>query len=212
VAFKRERADKIIKYGKYVISDAEMPQAKTLTETELEILLDQVERTRHAARNRIAVLLGHWAGMRIGEIAALRIGDVVDDRGEVRSEIRLKPHQTKGSRHRSVFLPARLVKEIRHYLDGYRVQDREAPFIPSQKSMEGFTANSLTIQVKMLYRQAGIRGGSSHSGRRSFLTNLAAKGVTVRVLQELAGHRSLQTTQRYIEVNDHLKRRAVELI
>jgi len=117
-----------------VISDAEMPQAKTLTETELEILLDQVERTRHAARNRIAVLMGHWAGMRIGEIAALRIGDVVDDRGEVRSEIRLKPHQTKGSRYRSVFLPARLVEEIRHYLDGYRVQDREAPFIARQAS------------------------------------------------------------------------------
>lgn len=42
VAFAGERADKIIKYGKYVISGAEMPQAKTLTETELEILLDQV--------------------------------------------------------------------------------------------------------------------------------------------------------------------------
>jgi integrase/recombinase XerD len=41
---------------------------------------------------------------------------------------------------------------------------------------------------------------------------LAAKGVGVRVLASLAGHRSIQTTQAYIDVNDDMKRRAVELI
>jgi integrase/recombinase XerD len=104
------------------------------------------------------------------------------------------------------------VEEIHRYLDQGKEKDGEVPFVTSQKSTKGFTANSLAIQIKLLYRAAGITGGSSHSGRRSFLTNLAAKGVQVRVLQELAGHRSLQTTQRYIEVNDHLKRKAVELI
>ena len=189
-----------------------MAQAKTLTETELETLLSYIERNRHSARNRIVVLMGHWAGMRIGEIAALRMSDVVNDEGKVRAEIRLKPTQTKGNRARTVFLPSRLVEEIHRYLDQVKAKDGEVPFVTSQKSTMGFTANSLAIQIKLLYRAAGITGGSSHSGRRSFLTNLAAKGVQVRVLQELAGHRSLQTTQRYIEVNDHLKRKAVELI
>jgi integrase/recombinase XerD len=63
-----------------------------------------------------------------------------------------------------------------------------------------------------LYKRAGIAGGSSHSGRRTFITNLAAKGVGVRVLMSLAGHRSISTTQAYIDVNDDMKRKAVELI
>ncbi|MDP4300215.1 tyrosine-type recombinase/integrase, partial [Leptothrix discophora] len=54
-------------------------------------------------------------------------------------------------------------------------------------------------------------GATSHSGRRTFITNLAAQGVSVRVLAALAGHRSIQTTQRYIDVNDNMLRRAVEL-
>jgi integrase/recombinase XerD len=55
-------------------------------------------------------------------------------------------------------------------------------------------------------------GASSHSGRRTFITTLANKGVGVRVLAVLAGHSSITTTQAYIDVNDEIKRSAVELI
>ena len=57
---------------------------------------------------------------------------------------------------------------------------------------------SLTHIVNALYRAAGIDGGTSHSGRRSFITNLAERGVSVRVLMSLAGHQNLATTQRYM--------------
>ncbi|MNW04007.1 site-specific tyrosine recombinase XerC [compost metagenome] len=63
-----------------------------------------------------------------------------------------------------------------------------------------------------MYKRAGIDGASSHSGRRTFITTLASKGVGVRVLASLAGHRSIATTQAYIDVNDDMKRRAVELV
>jgi integrase/recombinase XerD len=63
-----------------------------------------------------------------------------------------------------------------------------------------------------MYAEVGIEGASSHSGRRGFITNLANNGVSVRVLQELAGHRSLAVTQRYIEVNHQLMRNAVEMV
>lgn len=53
---------------------------------------------------------------------------------------------------------------------------------------------------------------SSHSGRRTFIINLAAKGVGARVLQHLAGHTSLATTQRYIDVNDAMLRSAANLM
>jgi integrase/recombinase XerD len=63
-----------------------------------------------------------------------------------------------------------------------------------------------------MYRAAGVSGASSHSGRRTFITSLAGKGIGVRVLASLAGHRSISITQRYIDVNDDMKRAAVELV
>ena len=54
--------------------------------------------------------------------------------------------------------------------------------------------------------------GSSHSGVRGFITNLAQKGVSARVLMELAGHKSLAVTQKYIDVNPAMMRSAIELL
>ena len=52
---------------------------------------------------------------------------------------------------------------------------------------------------------------ASGSGRRTCLIEFSSKGVAVRVLAEMAGHASIQTTQRYIDVNDEQMRRAAEL-
>lgn len=63
-----------------------------------------------------------------------------------------------------------------------------------------------------IFTECGIEGASSHSGRRSLLTNLATKGVGMRVLAEIAGHSSIAITQRYVDVTDEQMRRAVEFI
>ena len=76
----------------------------------------------------------------------------------------------------------------------------------------GFTANTLAQHFFWLYKKAGLNGASSHSGRRTFITTLAAKGVSVRVLAALAGHVRIYNTQSYIDVNDDMKRQAVALI
>ena len=65
---------------------------------------------------------------------------------------------------------------------------------------------------KRIYKLAGIDGVSSHSGRRQFVTNLADKGINARVVQALARHKHLSTTQRYIDINDNKLRAAVELL
>lgn len=75
-----------------------------------------------------------------------------------------------------------------------------------------FSANTLCQSMNAIYRRAGIEGATSHSGRRSFITTLASKGIGVRVLASLAGRRSVATTQAYIDVNDEMKRAAVEPI
>ncbi len=187
-----------------------MPQAKTLTAKELRKVLDSIARNPHAARNRLMLLMTHWAGMRVGEMATLRIEDMRNADGSVKHEIRLDATQTKGKHARVVFVNDRLRKEIGLYLKEIETKDDKRPLFSTQKRTT-FTANTLCQTMNTIYRRAGMEGATSHSGRRSFITTLASKGIGVRVLAALAGHRSIATTQVYIDVNDEMKRAAVEL-
>ena len=63
-----------------------------------------------------------------------------------------------------------------------------------------------------IYKMAGIDGASSHSGRRQFVTQLADRGINARLVQVLARHKHLSTTQRYIDVNENALRNTVELL
>ncbi len=186
-------------------------QAKTLNERELQRLLDFVKTTKSATRNRAIILLTHLAGMRIGEVAAVRICDIVASDGTVRDEINLTAAQTKGNRSRSVLLNERVQAELAAYIRTVRVRDPKQALFNTQRSA-AFTANSLTQVVNGIYRNAGFDGASSHSGRRGFLTNLAEKGVSVRVMMALAGHSNMATTQRYIDLRPGVLRNAVELV
>ncbi len=188
-----------------------MAQAKTLTQQEMKQVLGSIALGKHAARNRAMFLLTCWGGLRVGEVAAVRFCDVVDERGRVKDEIRLLPEQTKGRHARTVFVNERLQRELQSYVDTRKDANPTAQLFYTQKRT-GFTANTLAQHFFMLYRAAGIDGASSHSGRRTFITNLAAKGVSVRVLAALAGHANISTTQAYIDVNDTMKRQAVALV
>jgi len=188
-------------------------QAKTLNEQELRKVLDYISTRKHSARNRALLMTTFLSGMRVGEVSSLRFNDVVDEDGKVKSEIRLTADMTKGQYGRVVFVNERLRKELDKYIRIYCPADKTMKFFYSQKKdSDGFNANTLTQHFHFLFKRAGIAGASSHSGRRSFITNLASKGVSVRVLMSLAGHRSISTTQAYIDINDNMLRSAVELV
>ena len=188
-------------------------QAKTLTAEELRRVLDHVATRKHATRNRALVTMSFYSGCRVGELASLTYFDVVDEFGKVRDEIRLRAENTKTHEARIVFVNAKLKKELQQYANFHKPADTHLKFFYSQKkASDGYNANTLTQFFHYLYFRAGIFGASSHSGRRTFITNLANKGVSVRVLASLAGHRNISTTQAYIDVNDDIKRKCVELI
>jgi integrase/recombinase XerD len=110
-----------------------------------------------------------------------------------------------------VFVNERLQKELQSYANELtRVNTNNAFFYTQKRS--AFTPNTLAQMFFWLYKKAGLNGASSHSGRRTFITTLAAKGVGVRVLASLAGHVAISTTQKYIDVNDDMKRQAVGLL
>ena len=199
-----------------------MSQARVLTERELRKVLSYCSNQPHAARNRVMLLCTYQAGMRVGEVAALRICDVLAADGTVMEEIALSATQTKGDHSRTVLVPKKLQDELTAYLQqrfGLRdllpvtQTDTQRALFPTQKNPKrGFTANTLCQLFHKVYKDAHMTGATSHSGRRTFITKLADKGVGVRVLMALAGHKSLQTTLRYIELNPTVMKAAVELI
>ena len=185
-------------------------KAKVLSRKEI----DRVKHaTRDSPRNRCAFMLSLLAGLRAGEIASLNLGDVFAH-GKVLDRIVLQPTQTKGNTGRIVFVSTSLQDELANYHNTLsRVGQRKNsnnPLIISKKGKKAFTSHGMVMLLKRIYQQAKITGASSHSGRRSFITTLANKGITVRVLQELAGHKHIGTTQGYIDVNDDMLRKAVE--
>ena len=185
-------------------------QAKTLTSVDVKRILDFIALKKHAARNRAMFLVTLYAGLRVGEVASLRYMDVLDIDNEVRDEIRLDASVTKGNIARTVFVNAKLRKELKYYISLTPYQNLADKLFYTQKN-EGFTANTLTQFFHYLYRSAHVDGATSHSGRRTFITTLANKGVSVRLLASLVGHKNISTTQFYIDVNDDMKRSAVEL-
>jgi integrase/recombinase XerD len=196
----------------FIGEDGMSKQAKTLTAIELRRVLDYTATRKHSTRNRALLMTTFLSGMRVGEVASLRYSDVVDADGAIRTEIRLRAEQTKGHEARIVFVNEKLRKELEAYASTIKVADTSKKFFYSQKrTSDGFSANTLTQFFHYLYRRCGLYGASSHSGRRTFITNLASKGVGVRVLMSLSGHKNISTTQAYIDVNDDMKRKAVEL-
>ena len=103
------------------------------------------------------------------------------------------------------------LKQLQAYVSSVSKRPQHGYLFSTQKSAQ-FSANTATQHLQRLYARAGIAGATSHSGPRTWLTTLSQKGVSVFVLADMAGHRSIQTTQRYVTVNDEMKRNAAELI
>jgi integrase/recombinase XerD len=188
-------------------------QAKTLNNDEIRKVLDYVATRKHSERNRAMIYTIFNTGMRVSEVANLRFKDVVDGEGAVKREIRLSAEDTKTKEARIVFVNDRLHKELTRYVRLYKPLNTNVKFFYSQKrASDGYSPNTLAQFFHYLFNRAGIAGASSHSGRRSFITNLANKGVGVRVIMGLSGHRALSSVQCYIDCNDDMKRKAINLL
>ena len=156
------------------------------------------------------------AGLRACEIAALKVGDVInelkDGTWEVKSEAVLKSNQTKGNKAQTVVLSSTLRKEIASYYAQSEETLETTDFLISSQKKNGFSSQTIQNLFRELYEAAAISNASSHSGRRTFITTLSEKNVSVRVIQALARHSSLATTQRYIDVSADKLRSAVETV
>ena len=188
-----------------------MRQAQTLNEAQLRRVIHYCRSRRHPVRDQTIVMASFYAGLRAKEIAALTVGDVFDDAGAVREQFILAAAQSKGGQRRTVYVSQRLRKAFAEYGDTIKLSDPQRPLFASQKG-GAFSANTMCQLFLDIYKAVGLKDASSHSGRRTYITRLANKGVGVRLLAALAGHSHISTTQRYIDVNAEQLTAAVELL
>jgi len=192
-------------------------QAKMLTPKQETAVLTYLQTRRYPVRDRVMFLLSLKAGLRAKEIALLTWSMVTDSAGQVAELLALPNRASKGRRGGRLIplnhlLRAALV-ELHEHQDDMVYPERSV--VTSERGGP-LTASSVTKWFFHLYRDVGMTGCSSHSGRRTFITRAARKvsdvGGSVRDVQQLAGHASLQTTQRYIDGDTDAKRKLVQLI
>jgi integrase/recombinase XerD len=188
-----------------------MRHAQTLNEAQFRKVLQYCKTRRHVNRDTTVLMVSFYAGLRAKEIAALKLGDVFDADGNVREQFTLKSDQTKGGPRRTIYMNKRLTKALFDYGLDNNLSNLNRPLFESQKGGH-FSPNTMCQLFIDIYKACGFKDASSHSGRRTYITRLANKGVGVRLLAALAGHSHISTTQRYIDVNADQLKEAVELL
>jgi integrase len=187
-------------------------QAKILSDQQINSLLVFASTTRNSHRNKLILLLSLKAGLRAGEIAKLTWDMVVGPTGEIGSVIELRDGAAKKKSGRLIPIHPSLRAALTAWR---RMTTGTGPIIQSERGGP-MTPESVVNWFAIAYRAVGLEGCSSHSGRRTFITRAARlvhkAGGSLRDVQLLAGHRSIQTTQRYIDGDTDVQRKLVAMI
>ena len=191
-------------------------QAKTLSKAQVEAVLSFLNSTRNPERNRLIFLLSVKAGLRAKEIASLTWDMVTDAEGNLGEAIHLTDIASKGRSGRIIPMNKDLRNALANVKDIVDKRQRSKQFVINTERADKTSSYAVVNLFSGWYRALGFTGASSHSGRRTFITNAARRistvGGSLRDVQLLAGHSALGTTQRYIEADGMAQRRVVDLV
>lgn len=186
-------------------------QAQVLTHTVIKRALRVVSKRQQAARDTVIFLLSLRAGLRACEIARLDWSMVLTANSMVGRSIAVEDRIAKKRSGRRIPIH----DELRHALQVLKRQSGGVGAVVQSRRGGAMTANSVVNWFVSLYNEIGAAGCSSHSGRRTFITHAARQahraGASLRDIQILAGHRSIEVTQGYIEGDSDAQRRLVGL-
>jgi len=162
-------------------------QAKILSAAEIAALF---ERGFEGDRDRALFGVMLYCGCRVSEALALTSADVSA------THITLRKATTKGKcKTRQMDIHPRLQALLARYDNGGK-----RFLFPGRHGRGAMTRAAADVILKDACERVGIAGASTHSFRRTCLTNLSNAGVPLRVIQEISGHASLASLQRYLEV------------
>lgn len=177
-------------------------QAKILSQSEIQLLFSQGLQTN---RDRALFGICLYCCCRINEACTLNVNDVYDRKGKVRPELLIRKGNTKGKlATRSI----PVIEDLRGLLIAYQHPERGYLF-PGRHGRNHINSDSAARILREAMERVGIEGGSTHSFRRTGLTQLSNAGIPLRVIQELSGHRDLGELQKYLEVKPEQVKGAV---
>lgn len=179
-------------------------QAKRLSREEFQQVISFIEHEREFPEaDIIKFALSYFAGMRAKEISGLTISDVTNADGSIADFIRIRPGEGKGKRGRQIPMHPAVKDAIEAFRTVYPdwewlAVSQVGPRVRHQNT------HAVTVWFKDMYKRCGLKGCSSHSGRRTFITQLCRnlpRGCSIRDVQLIVGHKRLDTTQAYIEAS-----------
>jgi|SaaInlStandDraft_6_1057023.scaffolds.fasta_scaffold17357_1 integrase len=197
-------------------------QAKILSEVQIRTTLQFLSTTRNSLRDIVILLLSVKSGFRAKEIASITWQMVTDPEGNIGNSIALQNVASKGKNGGRTIPLNKDLKVALETLKDFAVAKRLEKGFPFDLASNVITserggrmsANSIAHWFKRLYGNLGFDGCSSHSGRRTAITrwakNTSRVGGSLKDVQDLAGHSSLATTQRYIQSDTEAKRKLVD--
>ena len=194
-------------------------QSKVLTDKQVQLMVSYLKDRRNGLRNVVIFLLSVKSGLRSKEISHLTWSMMVTPEGELGDSIHLTNKSSKGKSGRVIPIN----KDLKVYLQElFEVEKTKRGFdlghsrvVTTERSLST-SPQSVVNMFQRWYRDVGFIGCSSHSGRRTFITNTSRKigqvGGSLRDIQMLVGHKNLQTTQRYIDYDSECQKKVVNLV
>ncbi len=194
-------------------------QSKVLSDKQIELMTNYLSNRRNGLRNKVIFLLSVKSGLRAIEISMLTWSMIVDANGNIGETLNLTNKATKGNSGRIIPLNRHLKTSLEELLILERVSrgfDITKSYVIRTERSDNTNSQAVVNMFQKWYRNVGLIGCSSHSGRRTFITNISRKigmvGGSLRDVQFLAGHKNLQTTQRYIDYDTESHKKIVNLI
>ena len=188
--------------------------ARVLDADDVRRLLDHVSSFRHPTRNKVVVLASFKAGLRACEISRLTWPTVLTTGGNIAEALTVPGAIAKYGGGRIIPLQLELKRALRAH---HRSASRPAAgYIVQSERGDAMRPQSIVNWFSAVYRDLGIVGASSHSGRRTFITraarSLSKVDGSLRDVQELAGRKALSTTERYIQGDRDAQRKLIKLM
>jgi len=194
-------------------------QAKSLSSKQISVVRTFLSTTRNPLRNDTIFLLSCKAGLRAKEIASITWRMILDSDMNIDHHIHLTNVASKGNSGRIIPINKELKSnliELYYQQKQLRSFDPSTSFVIRTERSHSTSAQAIVNMFASWYNDIGLSNCSSHSGRRTFITQCSRKitsvGGSLRDVQQLAGHTTLQTTQRYIDADSQSKIKVVDLI
>ena len=170
-------------------------RAKILTYSEIQLVFSH---GLHSERDKTLFGICLFSACRIREACTLLTDDIYTSKGLVRPRLIIRKAKTKGKlATRSI----PVIEDLRQLLNNYYPIRGDIYLFPG-RSNGHISHDSAARILRGACKQVGIIGVSTHSFRRTALTQMSNAGIPLRVIQEISGHRNLEQLQKYLEVSD----------